>query len=287
MSLVSALLTNVGYSLNRTIDATSEPTATECIAWINQTLEWILQTNAELGSELGRTTGTITCAKSAITAITAANPGSVTSTAHGFATDEVVTISGVVGMTEVNDTDYTVTRVDANTYTIGVDTSSYTAYSSGGYGYMAAYDDLASTLYSVAVMIDNDGNNFSGWIEKTTGRVPLKLVTEAYRANYVPGSTNEPDSFYLDGSNNIVFLNTPDDNYTIKIPYYQTQSVSATGNTVPFLGLFDNLIVESMVNKYLYRTREDMGVEWNWFTFIKRRAERIVKLRKRMPIKVS
>lgn len=287
MSLVSSLMTAIGYGLNRTIDANSEPTEAECISWVNQTLEWILQTNSELGSELGRTTGTITCAESAITAITAANPGSVTSEAHGFDTDDIVTISGVAGMTEVNDTDYTITKVSADAYTIGVDTSDYTAYSSSGYGYMAVYDDFASTLYSVAILIDEKGDDFSGWIEKTNSRPTLKLVTEASKANYQPGSTNEPDALFLDGSNNIVFLDTPDDNYTIKIPYYTAQSVSATGDTVPFLGIFDNLIVESVVNKYLYRTREDMGVEWNWFSFVKQRAERIVKLRKRMPIRIS
>ena len=191
-------------------------------------------------------------------------------------------------MTEVNDTSFTVTAVDDDTYTIGVDTSDYTAYSSGGNGYTATYDDIASDLYSVAVMVGSDGDSFSGWIEKTDGSRPtLQLVTEASKIDYQQGDTNEPERFFLDGSNNVVFLGTPDDNYTIKIPYYQTQSISATTDTVPFLGLFDNLIVEAVSTKYLYRTREDLGIEWNWFSFVKERAERIVKLRRRMPIRIS
>lgn len=286
MATVASLLTDIGYSLNRVISGTSEPSQAECVAWINQTLDWILQSCAEFGSELGRTTGSITCAESAITAITQASPGSVASASHGFVSNDVVTISGVAGMTEVNDTEFTITRVDDDNYTIGVDTSAYTAYSSGGNGYMAVYDDFATALYAVAVMVDRDGNNFSGWIEQTNSRPLLQLVTEAHKEQYQPGSTNEPTAFYLDGSNNIVFLDTPDDNYTIKIPYYTTQSVSATGDTVPLLNIFNSLIVESISTKYLYRTREDAGVEWNWFSFVKSRAERLLKLRKQVPIMV-
>lgn len=68
----------------------------------------------------------------AITAITKANPGQVTSAAHGLVNGDSVYISGVVGMTQVNNLFFTVTRIDANNFTIGVDTSSYTAYSSAG-----------------------------------------------------------------------------------------------------------------------------------------------------------
>lgn len=67
-----------------------------------------------------------------ITAITQANPGKVTATGHGYATGDVKYISGVVGMTQVNGQRYTITVVDANNFTIGVDTTAFTAYSSGG-----------------------------------------------------------------------------------------------------------------------------------------------------------
>lgn len=68
-----------------------------------------------------------------ITNITQANPGQVTtSAAHGFTSGEFVGITGVVGMTEVNDTSFQITVVDATNFTIGVDTSGYTAYTSDG-----------------------------------------------------------------------------------------------------------------------------------------------------------
>lgn len=66
-----------------------------------------------------------------ITAITQANPGVVTANGHGFVDDDVVIIEDVTGMTEVNGNEYTVTRINDNTFSI-VDTSGFTAYASGG-----------------------------------------------------------------------------------------------------------------------------------------------------------
>lgn len=289
MSTVADLLTNIGYNLFRgTISTSSDPPQAQYIATINEVIDLLVKVLAEEGSEIGRTTGSITCSESAITAITAASPGSVTSASHGFSTGDVITISGVVGMTEVNDTDFTITVSNANTYTIGVDTSSYTAYSSGGYGYKAEYDDFASSLYAVGILTDSDGNDFSGWIEKTDSRPTLQLVTEASRIDYQPGQSDEPEAFYLNGDNNIVFLPTPDDDYTIKIPYYALQSVSATTDTIPFKDLFDNLIIEAVTTRYLYRigNKERADVSWDWFKFVKERAMRILSVRKQQQVRI-
>jgi hypothetical protein len=73
-----------------------------------------------------------------ITGITQANPGVVTSTAHGFSDGDTVTIQDVVGMTEVNGNSYVVANKAANTFELNdsaganVDTSGFTAYSSAG-----------------------------------------------------------------------------------------------------------------------------------------------------------
>lgn len=73
-----------------------------------------------------------------ITGITQANPGVVTSAAHGLANGDEVYITAVVGMTQVNTKRYLVNNVSANTFELWnydgnkVDTTGYTAYSSGG-----------------------------------------------------------------------------------------------------------------------------------------------------------
>ncbi len=74
----------------------------------------------------------------AISAITKAADGQVTtSTAHGYNTGDKIEIVSVSGMTEVDGDGYgsivfTITKVDATKFTLGVDTSGYTTYTSGG-----------------------------------------------------------------------------------------------------------------------------------------------------------
>lgn len=79
-----------------------------------------------------------------ITAITKANPAQVTQTAHGRSTGDYVEIFGVGGMTQVNAFFGTITKVDANNYTLdGIDSTAYTTYTSGGdatWGQSLAYN---------------------------------------------------------------------------------------------------------------------------------------------------
>lgn len=76
---------------------------------------------------------TSTQANATITAITQANPGAVTTSgAHGFSTGQLIYIYGVVGMTQVNGVLFSITSTGANTFTLGVNTTAYTAYSSAG-----------------------------------------------------------------------------------------------------------------------------------------------------------
>lgn len=68
-----------------------------------------------------------------ITGITQANPGVVsTGITHGFSSGQVIQISGIVGMTELNGVDLTITVIDAHNFSIGVDTSAMGAWVSGG-----------------------------------------------------------------------------------------------------------------------------------------------------------
>jgi uncharacterized protein (TIGR02217 family) len=68
----------------------------------------------------------------AITGISQANPGNVLCVGHGFATGDKIKIISVSGMTQVNNLYFTITVVDPDNFTIGVNTSGYTAYTSGG-----------------------------------------------------------------------------------------------------------------------------------------------------------
>ena len=82
------------------------------------------------------TTGIVTLtadSSASITNITQANPGVVTTSApHGFSNSDEIYISGVGGMTQVNGLVFTIANASGSTFDLGVDTSAYTAYTSGG-----------------------------------------------------------------------------------------------------------------------------------------------------------
>lgn len=86
-----------------------------------------------------------------ITAITKANPGVATSTAHGFSNGDVVDLSGIEGMTELNSVRVIVANAAANTFELtdedgnNIDTSGYTTYLTGGYA-REAVNSIASGL---------------------------------------------------------------------------------------------------------------------------------------------
>lgn len=73
-----------------------------------------------------------------ITNITSASPGVITSNGHGYENGDEVFISGVVGMTELNNKYYLIANKATNTFQLtdiagnAIDTSGFTAYSSGG-----------------------------------------------------------------------------------------------------------------------------------------------------------
>ena len=77
--------------------------------------------------------GILTEATTNITAITEANPAVVTAASHGLSNGDRVFIKDVGGMTEVNNLEFTVAGATTNTFELsGVDSSSYTTYTSGG-----------------------------------------------------------------------------------------------------------------------------------------------------------
>ncbi len=82
--------------------------------------------------------GAVLEANKTITGITQANPGVVTATAHGYDNGDTIVITGVVGMTQVNNKRFKVANKNTNDFELqdidgnNVNTTSFTAYTSGG-----------------------------------------------------------------------------------------------------------------------------------------------------------
>ncbi len=96
-------------------------------------------------------------AAKSISAITRASPGVVTANGHNLATNDYVWISGVNGMTQINDRAYRVVRVDANRVTLqyqsgGVwytlNTSGFSSYNYGGQVRKCTRSDCFVTITS-------------------------------------------------------------------------------------------------------------------------------------------
>jgi hypothetical protein len=74
----------------------------------------------------------------AISAITLASPGVITTATHGYSTGDLIFITGIVGTVQLNDIYFFVTVISTTTFSlttlsgVAVDTSAYTAWSSAG-----------------------------------------------------------------------------------------------------------------------------------------------------------
>lgn len=93
-----------------------------------------------------------------ITGITQANPGVITTSAvHNLATGDRIFVYGVLGMDEVNNIEYTITRISGTTFSIGVDTTLFTAYASDGTVELI-YSGTNVNFWSWVNYQDKDGN---------------------------------------------------------------------------------------------------------------------------------
>jgi len=103
-----------------------------------------------------KTTGTITAAA-------ATNPVRITDAGHGLATNDEVHITGIVGMTQLNNFVYKITVIDANNFDLAyrssgaaVDGTGFTAYTSGG-----VWEKLIRARYYAVTAISADDSEES------------------------------------------------------------------------------------------------------------------------------
>ncbi len=115
-----------------------------------------------------------------ISNITQANPAQVTSIGHSLKDGDQIEITDVVGMIEVNDMIFTVTVIDADNFTIGVDSTAYTAYISGG-----TWTNQEPNVFSIVFVNEN---RFSLWkYDPTTGQFSTPQIDATAATPYVGG----------------------------------------------------------------------------------------------------
>jgi hypothetical protein len=150
-------------------------------------------------------------ATKAITAITRATRAQVTIVGHGYAVNDRVLIAGVVGMTEINSyTAAVYSVVDANNVTIDLDTTLFTAYSSGGTtakvltgSYPACCLFYKARLYFAATALKGT----KGWGSET-GDYDVFLIpgtiTETSPLEFVIADIAQPIEWLFPGDNSLI-----------------------------------------------------------------------------------
>lgn len=154
------LYKNYFYGSNTFSRIIPKPVASSPIPVIyNNGTPLVLGTNYTIDTTTGLVT-LIATSTATITGISNTNPGVVTtSAAHGFTTGQLIYLSGVVGMTQVNNIAFTITDVSSTQFSIGINTSSYPIYTSGGTA--SLFLQPSSTLtwsgnFDVPVRFDSD-----------------------------------------------------------------------------------------------------------------------------------
>ncbi len=194
----------------------------------------------------------------AITGITQANPAVLTSTTN-FVEGQVIQITDVVGMTELNGNFYTVTAVTPTTVTINVDSSGFTAYISGG-----------------------NATSFSNVINYLTGEVTNVFFPQAIpsgtpisiQANFYQLGIPRAILFY---NNTLTLRSPPNTQYLVELDAYLTPAAFLTqSQAVPF-GYMSEYIARGAARKIL----SDTG-DWDQFNFYEplfREQENLVHIR--------
>lgn len=114
-----------------------------------------------------------------VTGITNANPGVVaTNLNHGFANGQVITIAGEVGMTGINGVPFTIAVVDQKHFSIGLNTTSLGAWTSGGV--------VSPNLRNVAVSITDFPDTYQIiFVNPPQQTVAMTLTWNTTAANFV------------------------------------------------------------------------------------------------------
>jgi hypothetical protein len=119
---------------------------------------------------------------SLITGASQANPCVITSARHGYVTGDQVTISGVVGMTQLNGNTYTITVVNADSYSLdSTDSTGFTTYTSGGLSRLVTpIKDITGITQASPAVVTVVGHGYSAgdvlWLNGVSGMTQINRV---------------------------------------------------------------------------------------------------------------
>jgi len=174
--------------------------------------------------------GTTGSQTGAITNITNATNGVVTSANHGLVSGITVILNGVGGMIQVNGISYTITVIDANSFHLNVNTTTFSAYTTGGSWYSSPYNGFTTAAPFIASVNNDPGPQNNRNLFFPQSRVQNVLITaNVIGANGIGQTQNVTD----DGEGNLIqiFQTSNSGNQQFGWTYYR-QYASSTP-TIP------------------------------------------------------
>jgi len=142
----------------------------------------------------GSRTGSITNVTNAVNAV-------VTAPSHGLVSGTTVIINNVSGMIELNGNSYTITVIDANTFSLNVNSTSFSAYTSGGSWYSSPYNGFTTAAPLIGSFNNDPGPQSNPNLFFPQGRVQNILIT----ANVIgPNGVGETQNVTDDGQGNLI-----------------------------------------------------------------------------------
>lgn len=136
-----------------------------------------------------------------ITNITQASNAVVTANNHELVTGTTVILNGVGGMIQVNGNSYEITVIDDNNYYIGVNSTSFSAYTSGGGWYSSPYNGYTTAAPFIPSINNDPGPQDNPNLFFPQSRVQNILITaNVIGANGVGQTQNVTD----DGQGNLI-----------------------------------------------------------------------------------
>ena len=159
--------------------------------------------------------GLLTETSQNITAVTQANPAVVTITSHTFTNGDRIFISGVAGMTQLNNREFTVANTTANTFELsGINSTGFDAYTSGG---TAAKIVEVTTTYSVTDIFEiNHAQSADVLFLAHKDHEPAKL-TRTTATSFTLADIDFVDGPYLDENDTNTTLYASADTGTVTI----------------------------------------------------------------------
>lgn len=172
----------------------------------------------------------------AITAATQATQAVLTITGNNFGVGQIIQISGVVGMTELNNQSYSVVSVVGSLVTIDVNSTGFTAYISGG----------TATSFSNVVNYNTGVITNLYFPDSIPAGVPITAQCTYYQSG-IPRSI----LFY----NNIITMRPPPNTqYLVELDAYLTPAAFlSTPNAIPF-GYMAEYLARGAARKILVDT---------------------------------